>query len=488
LDKSPLLSQLSEANRELALRRFSVIQPFLEEGVALTEAIRGHNLSLRTARYWISRYRKEGLPGLVQKHPIRAPRLSPRLRALVEGLALRRPRPSIAAIYRKVIVIAKELGEKPPAYITIYRLVSKLDPALVTMAHAGSKAYSETYDLVHRQEAAGPNAVWQADHTQLDILVLDGKRKPCKPWLTIVLDDYSRAIAGYSLSLSAPSTFQTALALRQAIWRKAQPHWQVCGIPEVLYTDHGTDFTSKHLEQVTADLKIRLIFSNIGRPRGRGKIERFFGSLAQVFLCDLPGYAPGSQKARPMLTLTQLGEELESYLLGRYMGTPHSTTGVAPQERWQAGGFLPNMPESLEQLDLLLLMVARTRTVHQDGIRFAGFRYLSPTLAAYVGEQVIIRYDPRDMGEVRIFYRDRFLCRAICQELAGDTVSLREITHARDARRQQLRQTLNERRRTVDSLLESRRWDRAPEGGASASTAEFTPTSEKNRLKRYVDE
>jgi dihydroxy-acid dehydratase len=25
----------------------------------------------------------------------------------------------------------------------------------------------------------------------------------------------------------------------------------------------------------------------------------------------------------------------------------------------------------------------------------------------------IVRYDPRDVGEVRMFYKDRFLCRAI---------------------------------------------------------------------------
>jgi transposase len=30
-----------------------------------------------------------------------------------------------------------------------------------------------------------------------------------------------------------------------------------------------------------------------------------------------------------------------------------------------------------------------------------------------------IRFDPRDMGEVRVFYKDRFLCPAVSAELAG---------------------------------------------------------------------
>ena len=46
-------------------------------------------------------------------------------------------------------------------------------------------------------------------------------------------------------------------------------------------------------------------------------------------------------------------------------------------------------------------------------------RYIDPTLAAYVGESVVLRYDPRDMAEVRLFHRGKFLCRAICPELAG---------------------------------------------------------------------
>ena len=42
--------------------------------------------------------------------------------------------------------------------------------------------------------------------------------------------------------------------------------------------------TSLHLEQVAADLEIRRILSTAGKPRGRGKLERFFESLAQVCL------------------------------------------------------------------------------------------------------------------------------------------------------------------------------------------------------------
>ena len=37
-------------------------------------------------------------------------------------------------------------------------------------------------------------------------------------------------------------------------------------------------------------------------------------------------------------------------------------------------------------LDLLLLTVAKSREVHPDGLRFQGFHYVDPALAAYEGE------------------------------------------------------------------------------------------------------
>jgi putative transposase len=81
-----------------------------------------------------------------------------------------------------------------------------------------------------------------------------------------VIDDYSRAVAGYFLSFEDPSALHTSLALRQAIWRKEDSRWIVCGTPDVLYTDNGSDFTSQHLEQVGADLKMRLVFSFPASP------------------------------------------------------------------------------------------------------------------------------------------------------------------------------------------------------------------------------
>jgi putative transposase len=488
MSQSPL-SDLSEAELALAYERFEVLRPSLEQGIPLARLARERGLALRTARRWAALYRRQGLAGLARKgRSDRGKRhLSDALRRGIEGLALNKPPLSSAAIHRQAVTLAGQLGESPPTYRIVHAVIRDLEPALVTLAHEGTKAYADAFDLIHRHEAAAPNAVWQADHSELDVWLKDGRGRPEKPWLTIILDDYSRAVAGYALSFSAPSAIHTALALRQAIWRKGRPGWQVCGIPGILYSDHGSDFTFRHLEQVAADLKIRLVNSGVGRPRGRGKIERFFRSVSQVLLPRLTGYAPAGTAPKAVLTLAKMSADLERFLVDEYHNEAHTTTGSGPQERWTSGGFLPQMPESLEQLDLLLLTVPKARRVHPDGIRFSGLRYIDPTLAAFVGEEVLLRYDPRDVAEVRVFHRGRFVCRAVCQELAGETVPLREVIRARERRRRELRRALQDRREAVDSLLEARR---GVAGATSGDAPESPPEPPRpgRTLKRYADD
>ena len=471
------------------MTRWRLLAPHVEGGVPLARIAEHSGVGERTLQRWAARYRSAGLAGLARAgRADRGQRRIPAdLRLLIEGLALRRPPPSVATIHRQVAGVADDLGWPVPAYATVHAVVRGIDPGLAVLAHEGTKRYKELFDLVYRREADRPNAIWQADHTQLDLWIVTPSGHPARPWLTIVEDDYSRAAAGYAVHLGAPSALNTALAFRQAIWRKDHPDWHVCGIPDVFYVDHGSDFTSAHLEQVMADLRIQAWFSLPGQPRGRGKVERIFGTVNQMCLPHLPGHAPRGTKDRAgqaRLSLAELDEAIGMFIRKVYNITAHSETGQPPQQRWESGAFIPRMPDSLEQLDLLLLTVAKARRIHPDGIHFQSLRYLDPVLAAYVGENVIIRYDPRDMAEIRIFYQDRFLCRAICPDLADRTISLKEITAARNARRRELRARLGERAGVVDRLIEVHR----PAPSDIPAPPEPPAQPERPRLKRYREE
>ncbi len=222
------LLEVPEAAREQALARFHLLQPHLEEKQPLDAVARAAGMNFRTAGRWVARYRQHGLAGLARQNrtdrgELRA--LSLEMRRLIEGLALERPQLPRRSIHRQVQQFAAAMHEPAPSYWSVRRVVLELSPGLLSLAHKGAKAYSEAFDLVHLREASRPNAMWQADHAQLDILLVREDGLTAKPWLTIILDDYSRAVAGYYLAFEPPSVARTALALRQGIWRKGEANW-----------------------------------------------------------------------------------------------------------------------------------------------------------------------------------------------------------------------------------------------------------------------
>ena len=365
-----------------------------------------------------------------------------------------KPPLNYATIHRRAEKLAKKQGWPYPSYSTVRNIVRNLSPALVTLAHEGSTALRDKFEMVYRHRAEYPNAVWQADHTLLDLITLDANGDEMRPWLTTVIDDYSRAVAGYMVFYGAPSALNTSLALRQAIWRKENHSWQVCGVPDVLYVDHGSDFTSTHLEQVSVDLRFQLVYSTVARPQGRGKIERLFRTINTELLPDLPGHLKkGKLASPPGLSLSELDKTIGNYIVSEYNKRVHSSIGESPLDSWCGKGWIPRMPDTLEELDSLLVMVAKSRKVHRDGIRFEGLRFTSPTLAAYVGEPVAIRYDPRDMSEIRVFHKNTFLCKAVSPKHAGKVISLKDIQAARVAHRKRLRKELKEKKARVSDYL-----------------------------------
>lgn len=206
----PRLGELDEAARAVVWRRWQVLAPAVNDEVPLARAAAAGGIPLRTAQRWLSRYQVGGLAGLA-----RAPRAGrgvrrthPELVRLIEGLALITPRPSVATITRRLAEVAVAHGWHAPGYSTVHEIVTALDPQLTCLAHEGPEVFRDRYELALRRQADRPNEIWQADHTELDILVLDANGSPARPWLTVVLDDYSRAVPGY---IKAPLVTHTSI-------------------------------------------------------------------------------------------------------------------------------------------------------------------------------------------------------------------------------------------------------------------------------------
>jgi putative transposase len=199
------LAGLTQAQRDRALARWQALRAYVEDGRPLIRAAADVGVPERTVRRWLAAYRDGGLPALARRprSDRGARRMPPDLKLLTEGLALRRPPPTTTTVHRQVASVAREQGWPVPSYAAVYDVVRSIDPAMAVLAHEGSKRYREVFDLVYLREAGKPNEIWQADHTLLDLWVVTPSGKPARPWLTIIEDDHSRAVAGYAVNLGA---------------------------------------------------------------------------------------------------------------------------------------------------------------------------------------------------------------------------------------------------------------------------------------------
>ncbi len=123
-----------------------------------------------------------------------------------------------------------------------------------------------------------------------------------------------------------PTAEQTALALHQAVRREADPAWPVLGLLDVLYSEHGSDFTSARPKRVSlanphpADPLPRR------SPAGPRHDRAFYGTTTEL-LPHLPGHtsrtAPTeSRPRRPRSSFDQLDAVLERFVVEQYHRRP----------------------------------------------------------------------------------------------------------------------------------------------------------------------
>jgi putative transposase len=156
-----------------------------------------------------------------------------------------------------------------------------------------------------------------------------------------------------------------------------------------------------------------------GKPQSGGKIERFFLTVNQTLMSELPGYTPEDElPATPGMNIQQLQTIFDAWVISEYMHEVHSETDETPFARWSNHHQHPQLAPSLESLDVLLMTVPDTRIVQQDGVHIFKLLYWATEFCGLITKHVTARYDPRDISEVLIYLDDKFVCRATCAQLA----------------------------------------------------------------------
>jgi len=150
------------------------------------------------------------------------------------------------------------------------------------------------------------------------VAVPDAKGKRCQAVLLAFLDDATRRILYACFGFS-----ENALAFECGIRHILAAHGRIGR----LYADNGSGFVSLQTRRILDTLGIVLVHSRPFKPKGRGKIERFFRTVRQQFLSILDRDTISS--------LQDLDMRFHTWLESEYHRSPHrGLGGKTPLELW----------------------------------------------------------------------------------------------------------------------------------------------------------
>lgn len=377
---------MDEARREeIALFRYGVISEIVSQTLPPGEKERKmdeiaekhwvipgttrNTIGRSTVRDWVALYEAMGLNGL--KPRTRSDKGTSRVIPdevldLLLQFRSERPKASVLSIIRAVRLSGRVAADLHMAPSTVSRLFAAHGVQAPTHGTVEPDAMAFTHPY------AGD--LWMSDVMHGPRLLEPGRRRGTKSYLHAFIDDASRLVPfGAFYPTESSPCFQDAF--KQALLRR--------GVPRRLYCDNGAVYRTQHLQLICATLGITLIHSRPHRPRGRGKIERFFRRVRSAFLPHV-----GEQHLDKLASLNRV---FWAWLEAEYHQTPHrGLAGRAPIERFLDDA--EKLRSAPEDLDLLMRMCVTRRVARDRTVRLEGRIYEAPD--GFAGEKVEVLYDP----------------------------------------------------------------------------------------------
>lgn len=321
--------------------------------------------SLETMRKWLYRYRNGGLPALQdapRKNLGRHCSVSQVIENRLFELRKEHPRWPLSRLLKHLI--QEQLWNmRTPSRATLYRFARSAnlqrDPHLPQHTPARPFAYQNFGQL------------WMADFLHGPKIRVNRKKR--KTYLHAIIDDATRYVvrAGFFTSENT-----------EVLMKELMSSVRIHGKPLRFYTDNGACYASRHLKFVCANLGVHLIHTPPGKPRGRGKIERFFRTVRDGFL---DGEKPVAH------TLEGLNTAFKEWL-ALYHKSIHSSLGISPlQKRLNQESVCRPLPETVD-VTPLFRMKRRCRVYLNNTIRFKRRSY--EVMDALPGHRVDVWFMP----------------------------------------------------------------------------------------------
>ena len=323
--------------------------------------------SAETLRKWLYRYQTGGLPALADESRATGTQVPDRLRDTLFALRQAHPRWTTQILMEACQKQGAWDGRKP-SRASLYRFIKQHQ--LGRDPHRDPKP-GRAFSF----ESFGQ--LWVADF--LHGPKLRKGRHKFKTYLHAILDDHSRyVIAGEFTKTEGVVTLITDLMT--AVRRH--------GIPQRFYVDNGAAYASRHLKLVCARLGTQLVHTPPYRPQGRGKVERWFKTVRQRFLCD-----------RKFASLEDLNRQFQAWL-SEYHDRIQASLGMSPlKKRLLSDSRCKPVPQ-VTHIESLFRMERRCHVYADGTIRL--FRNLYEVPGCPAGSRITTYFMPWDMEVVYV--------------------------------------------------------------------------------------
>jgi transposase InsO family protein len=415
-----------------------------ERQEALDRLSRGEDVDVpsRTLRSWRSRYKEAeilmgmGYLGLLPRDKERGNH-NPRMEEEIKKLMLEHidldylnvKQKKIALSYGSFCTKCEAKGYPiPPSYKTYGKAIQQVDIERRKRRREGSKAayqYQLPYLYLEFTTPRHGDRVFEVghiDHTQLDIELVDSRsgKELGKPWLTFLMDAFSRRVLAMYLTFDPPSYRSCMMVLRECVRRHAR-------LPKTIVVDGGKEFHSIYFDTFLAMYECTKKVRPPAQARFGAVIERLFGKTNTQFLYALLGNTQASKKHRQMTketnpkkhaawTLKALNEQLGNYVYEVYDQLEHPTLGMKPGGAFQQSISLSGMRESqfiAYNDDFIMMTLPTTKKgtalVGVNGVKINNIYYNNIALRRLINKQLPIRYDPFDMGVAYVYAQKHWI-------------------------------------------------------------------------------
>ena len=335
----------------------------------------------RTISTWLYRYKSKGITGIEPK--VRKDKGIPRKitpEELLEALNIARQnfkdqKADRMSLYRYCINKGI-LSKNQIAQTTFYRFIREYE-----LLKDDDKLKNKKRLAFCMQYA---NQLWQGDTMFGPYVQTPKGHKQSK--LIAFIDDASRVIchAEFFLEETIDSLIK---ALKSAFYKR--------GIPEQLYVDNGSIYSSHEITLICARIGCILRHTPVRDGAAKGKIERFFRRVRQQFL----------SRQLDLSNIENLNRAFTTWVEDEYNATSHSTLGMKPIDRF---AFDLKRIKFLEPSDIQdeLFFAEETRKVKKDNtFSFKNTRYETPVDLR--NKTITLRFDRSKFNRIIIYYKNQ---------------------------------------------------------------------------------